>query len=407
MGALNALAISRITEPGFYADGGGLYLQIGAGQAKSWVYRFTLQGKQRYLGLGSASAVTLKRARELADAARKLRAEGIDPIEARRAERLEARVEAAKTVSFKECADAYVIAHEASWRNAKHRQQWSNTLKTYVYPVFGALPVKEVDTGLILKALEPIWLSKPETASRVRGRIECILDWATAREYRTGTNPAAWRGHLRHLLPAKSKTRKVEHHAALPFDEIPAFMADLRGRQSISARCLEFTILTAARTTEAIGATWAECKFETGIWAIRGARMKGGLEHKVPLAPAAVSLLEQLYERRESEYVFPGMRAGQPLSNMSMLKMLALTGRGDLTVHGFRSTFTDWAHERTNFPEIVIDMALAHKPADKVQAAYRRGDLFEKRRALMEAWAAYCAKQSSEVHNVIPLHAAQ
>jgi integrase len=257
------------------------------------------------------------------------------------------------------------------------------------------LPVPSIDKDLVLRVLEPIWKEKPETASRVRGRIESILDWAAARDLRQGENPARWRGHLEHLLPAKSKIGKAEHHAALPYGEIGAFMGNLRQRSSTSARCLEFTILTAARTSEAIGATWNEIDLEAAVWTVSGSRMKGGLAHRVPLAPSAVDLLQAMQERRASEYVFSGVTVGAPLSNTAMLKMLGLMGRGDLTVHGFRASFTDWAHEQTSFPGVVIDMALAHKVSDKVEAAYRRGDLFNKRRQLMEAWADYCSSRAT------------
>jgi hypothetical protein len=282
MGKLTALDVTRAKHPGMYGDGLGLYLQVGPGGARSWIYRFSLNGSERYLGLGSASAIPLKRARELAARARQLRAEGINPIERRRSDRLAERVANARTTTFAQCSEQYLIAHETGWRNPKHRQQWRNTLATYVYPVIGALPVQATNTDLVLRVLQPIWEEKPETASRIRGRIESILDWATARELRQGENPARWRGHIEHLLPAKSKVAKAEHYPALPYDEIVGFMEDLRKRQSISARCLEFTILTAARTSEAIGARWDEVDLDNGIRTIPGAHMKGGLEHRVP-----------------------------------------------------------------------------------------------------------------------------
>jgi integrase len=391
MGKLTALAVARAAETGMHADGDGLYLQVGAGGAKSWIYRFTLNGRERYLGLGSATAVPLKRARELATDARQLRAEGIDPVERRRDDRAAARVASAKTITFDKCAETYITAHEASWRNAKHRYQWRATLRDYVSSVFGHLPVAEIDTDLVMRAIEPIWRTKPETASRTRQRIEAILDWATVREYRQGANPARWRGHLSNLLPAKAKVQPVKHLAAMPYGDMADFMATLRARQSTSARCLELTILTGARTGEAINARWSEIDLAAGVWTVPASRMKMGVEHRVPLAPRAVEILRELHKRRSGEFVFGNVGTGRPISNMTMLKMLALMGRGDLTVHGFRSTFTDWAHETTDFPDIVIDMALAHKVGDKVQAAYRRGDLFEKRRNLMAAWASYCA----------------
>jgi integrase len=393
MGKLNPLTIARATKAGLHPDGDGLYLQIGAAGGRSWIYRYYLDGKQRYLGLGSANAIPLKRARELAAQARQLRAEGIDPIERRRHDRKAEKIAAAKVTTFGQCATQYIIAHEPSWRNEKHRQQWVNTLKTYVYPLLGELPVHEINTDRVMQTLLPIWTTKSETASRVRGRIETVLDWATVRELRQGDNPARWRGHLEHLLPAPYKVREPQHLAAMPYAEVPTFLADLRRRPGISARCLEFTVLTAARTAEAIGARWDEFDLNHGrtMRVIPSNRMKAGAEHRVPLAPDVVSLLRNLQGRRENEFVFPGNRNGQPLSNMALLKMLAIMGRDGLTTHGFRSSFTDWAHETTDFPDIVIDMALAHTVGDKVQAAYRRGDLFEKRRKLMEAWATYCA----------------
>jgi integrase len=390
VGKLTALSVARVTAVGMHGDGNGLYLQVGSGGAKSWIYRFVLNGRERYLGLGSANAIPLKRARELAAEARQLRAEGVDPIERRRSVRVAKRVASAKTVTFDQCSAAYIAAHEAGWRNAKHRYQWRATLRDYVSPVLGHLPVQDIDTGLVMQVIEPPWRTKTETASRTRQRIEAILDWATVREYRQGANPARWRGHLQKLLPAKAKVTAVEHLAAMPYADVPAFMAELRTRESVSARCLELTILTAVRTGEAINARWSEFDLDNRVWVIPGSRVKMGVEHRVPLAPRVVAVLIELGRRRTGDYVFANVSTRQPISNMTMLKLLALMGHSQLTVHGFRSAFTDWAHECTEFPDIVIDMALAHTVGDKVQAAYRRGDLFEKRRKLMNAWAAYC-----------------
>ena len=329
----------------------------------------------------------MKRARELAAEARRLRAEGVDPIERRRERRGAERVEQAKSVTFKQCAESYVAAHEAEWRSGRHRQQWAATL-AYLNPIIGALPVASIDTSLALGALEPIWTTKPETASRVRGRIESILDYAKARGYRAGENPARWRGHLDHLLAAKAKVAKIEHHAALPYDQIGDFMAALRVQTSTVARCLEFTILTAGRTGEVRGATWDEIDLQQKAWTVPAARMKAGKEHRVPLSARAVAILREQEARREGDYVFPG-RNGAPLSNMTLWKMLRAI-RPSVTTHGFRSSFSDWAHESTAHANHTIELSLAHSIGSKVEAAYRRGDLFEKRRRLMDDWARFC-----------------
>jgi len=317
--------------------------------------------------------------------------DGADPLATRRAGRDQARLDAAKGMTFAACAERYIAAHKTGWRNPKHAAQWPATLATYVNPIFGDLPVQAIDVGLVMKAIEPIWAVKPETASRVRGRIESVLDWATARGYRQGANPARWKGHLDNLLPKKTKVRRVEHHAALPYVDIAEFMVELRRQAGIAARALEFAILTAARTGEVIGAQWDEVDLVARLWTIPAGRMKAGKEHRVPLSDAAVAILEQMREARHGEFVFPGTKAGRSLSNMSMLMTLRRMNRGSLTAHGFRSSFRDWAAERTSFPAEVAEMALAHTVADKVEAAYRRGDLFEKRRQLGDAWARFCA----------------
>jgi integrase len=391
---MSALAVARATEKGMYHDGGGLYLQVAASGAKSWIYRYMLNGRAREMGLGPLHIISLSDARSRAAECRRLRLDGIDPIEARTAKRDDAKLEAAKSMTFDACAKAYIEAHEVGWQNAKHRDQWRNTLKTYTSPVFGAQPVQAVDLGLVMKALEPIWHEKPETASRLRGRIEAILDWATVRGYRKGENPARWRGHLDKLLPARGRVRKVEHHAALPYRAIPAFITDLREQEGIAARALEFLILTAARTGEVIGARWNEIEIdlEEKIWTVPAARMKAGKEHRVPLSASAAAIVEELRKVRTGDFIFQGQRSGKPLSNMAMLKLLDRMERAALTSHGFRSTFRDWAAEQTNFPREVAEMALAHTVGDRVEAAYRRGDLFQKRRELMDDWASYCAE---------------
>ena len=376
--------------PGMHADGDGLYLQVGSAGARSWVYRFTLNGKTRYQGLGSADSISLKRARELAAEKRQLKAEGIDPL-ARKHEQQEALAkEIARAKTFEEVAKEYIAAHEAGWSNPKHRQQWRNTLSTYVYPKIGTTPIADIDVDHVLEVLTPIWNAKPETAGRVRGRIESILDFAKAKKLRSGENPALWRGHLDQLLAAKSDIRAVKHHAALPFAELPGFMGELAAKQSLSAAALEITILTALRTTEAIGARWEEIDFAAGIWTVPAERMKMGKEHRVPLSARALEVLRALAAHRRNEYVFPGIGGSAHISNMTMAKMLQLMNRGAVTVHGFRSSFRDWAAETTSYPNHVVEMALAHAIGDEVEKAYRRGDLFNKRRELMDEWATYC-----------------
>ncbi len=391
IGKLTALAVAQAKRRGYYGDGGGLFLQVSPGGAKSWVFRFKDAGKLHEMGLGPFHTIGLADARQRAQDCRKARLDGRDPIAERKAARLAAKLDAAKAMTFRACAERYIAAHRAGWRNAKHAAQWTATLDTYVYPSFGGLPVQAVDVGLVLKAVEPIWASKPETASRVRGRIESILDWATARGYRMGENPARWRGHLENLLPRRSKVRRVEHHAALAYPEIAAFMAELRRQEGVAARALEFAILTAARTGEVIGARWDEINIAERLWAVPAERMKGGRERRVPLSDAALAIVENMAAIRSGDFVFPGGRANRPLSNMAFLMLLRRMGRGDLTAHGFRSSFRDWAAERTTFPAEVAEMALAHVVSDKVEAACRRGDLFGKRRQLADAWAKFCA----------------
>ena len=390
IGKLTALAVAQAKRRGYFGDGGGLFLQVSATGAKSWVFRFKEAGRLREMGLGPTHTISLAEARQKALECRKLRLDGLDPIERRRAIRRQAKLDAAKAISFEECATRYIDSHKAGWRNPKHAAQWPSTLATYVNAIFGDVPVQAVDVGLVMKALEPIWTEKPETAGRVRGRIESILDWATARGFRHGENPARWRGHLENLLPKKAKVRRVEHHAALPYAEIGGFMAELRRQQGIAACALQFALLTAARTGEVIGACWDEFDLAAGLWTVPAMRMKTGKEHRVPLSGSALAIVEGIAAIRQGDFVFPGGRTGRPLSNMSMLAVLHRMGRGELTTHGFRSSFRDWVAERTNFPTEVAEMALAHAVGDKVEAAYRRGDLFRKRRDLAEAWARYC-----------------
>ena len=396
IGRLTTLRVEREKQPGMHADGGGLYLRVTPDGTKNWVFRFMLNGRPRWMGMGPLHTVSLAEARKRAAEHRLRRHDGIDPIEARRAERLQRRLDDARTVTFRECAEAYIKAHSAGWRNAKHGGQWAATLATYVYPVMGDLSVQAINTAIVLKVLEPIWREKPETAGRVRGRIEAVLDWATARECRQGENPARWRGHLDKLLPARSKVRKVEHHAALPYAALPGFLTDLREQEGVAARALEFTILTAARTSETLGARWSEFDLLDKIWTVPGARMKAGKAHRVPLSARALAILEEMqtYRSADDGFLFPGLRAGKPLSNMAFLMLLRRMGRNDLTVHGFRSTFRDWCAERTNFPAEVAEMALAHTISDKTITAYNRSDLFDRRRRLMQERAGFCTGPS-------------
>jgi integrase len=401
---LTPLAIKSKKNPGLYGDGGGLYLKVTDTGSKSWVLRYMLAGRARYMGLGPVEIVPLGSARDRATEARRKLLDGIDPIAERQASRTEARAEAAKAMTFQQCAELYISGQEGSWKNAKHRDQWPTTLKTYVYPVIGALSVAAIDTGMVLKVIEPIWNKKPDTAGRVRGRIEAVLSWATVREYRTGDNPARWRGHLDNVLPKRSKVRAVKHHKALPYIEVPAFMGDLRESKFISARALELTILTALRTGEVIGAQWPEFDFAEKIWTVPGARMKAGRDHRVPLSERALTILAEL--PREAKFVFPGGKVGKPLSNMAMLELLrGMKGNG-LTVHGFRSSFRDWAADRTSYANHVVEMALAHTVKDRVEAAYRRGELMEKRARLMTERAAYCEAPAIAGDNVTPLRQA-
>ncbi|WP_233829223.1 tyrosine-type recombinase/integrase [Paraburkholderia sp. ZP32-5] len=388
---LSATKIGKLTKPGFHGDGGGLYLQITQGGVKSWLFRYMKNGKARGMGLGPLHTVSLADARVLALAARKQLLEGVDPLDAKEQQRASSKATAAKSKTFDECAEAYIEAHRSGWKNAKHADQWTNTLDTYASPHFGSLVVSAIDTALVMKALEPIWTEKTETASRVRGRIESVLDWATVRGYRSGENPARWKGHLDHLLPKRSKVQKVEHHAALPYSDAPAFMVELRKLDNTGAKALELLILTATRTNEIIGARWDEFDLSAAIWTIPAERMKAGKEHRVPLSKAAIRIVKAMKSVRQNEYVFPGQREQSPLSNMALLQLLKRMERSDLTAHGFRSTFRDWVGETTHYPREVAEAALAHLLKDKAEAAYARGDLFTKRAAMMADWANYLA----------------
>lgn len=403
--ALSALSVKN-AKPGRHSDGAGLQLLVKVSGARSWVFRYNLNGNSHDVGLGPASgtgAITLADARDQASELRLKIKRGIDPIVEKQDALLKARAAAQARriaqVTFRHAAKAYLDANEVSWRNAKHRQQWKNSLETYVYPIVGDMPVAQVETSQILEILEPIWLNKPETASRVRGRIETVLDSAKARGYREGENPARWRGHLAQILPARKKLSRG-HHKALPFSEIPSFLEQLRSRQAVGALALEFTILTAARTSEVLYATWSEIDIENAVWTIPAERMKAGNEHRVPLSARALEILEQV-QLLGGTSVFPGGDR-RFLSGMAMAMLLRRMGT-DVTVHGFRSTFRDWAAECTVYHYDVAEMALAHSIGNKVERAYRRSDLFEKRRCLMNDWADYCvsaAPQRNKVANI-------
>jgi integrase len=378
-------------RPGYHPDGGNLYLQVTESDAKSWVFVYTLKGRTREMGLGSERIFSLAEARKRARAARQLLADGVDPIDHRDALRAQERLQKANSLSFEKCWEKYIAAHRAGWRNPKHVGQWENTLETYAGPVIGKLPVQDVDTALVLRVLEPIWATKPETAGRLRGRIEQVLDWARVHKYRAGENPARWRGHLDKLLPKKSKVHSVKHLPALPYAKINEFITALREQPGIAARAVELAILTAARSGEVRGAKPSEFDLEAGIWTVPGERMKAGKEHRVPLTSRAVGIVrERLKADPEAVYLFPNSRNGKPLSDMALTAVLRRMKRTGITVHGFRSSFRDWAAERTTYPREMCEFALAHTLSSEVEAAYLRSDMLEKRRQLMGDWAKFC-----------------
>jgi integrase len=394
---LKPLQVDRQSTPGRYADGGGLYLTVGKTGAKAWAFLYMRDGRRRELGLGALNDVPIAAAREKAAALRAVLDKGGDPQQ----ERDRQRVEAMPPVTFKEAAVQYIGDHKAGWKNVKHSAQWSSTLQTYAYPVLGSMAVSAVDVADVLRVLKPIWAELPETASRVRGRIEAVLDYAKAHRWRTGENPARWKGTLDHLLPAPAKVRRVEHHAAMPYAKVPAFLASLSEQDGTAALALRFAILTAGRTGEVLGARSVEIDMDAATWTIPGSRMKAGRVHRVTLNEPAVELLRSL--PRAGEYVFPGARQGEPLSDMAMLMLLRRLEASDVTVHGFRSSFRDWSAEQTGFPREVIEAALAHTTSGKVEAAYLRTDHFDKRRLLLDAWGRFCA--GVEAANVVRLSA--
>lgn len=391
---LSAVRIAKESNPGLYADGGGLYLRVTAGKnsGKRWVflYRRPGDGKRCEMGLGGTLAVPLAKARQKASEARAMLADGRDPLAARKAEQ--------RMPTFGEMADQLIKSMGPSWRNVKHRAQWVMTLREYAKP-FRDMPVDQIGTADVLEVLRPIWQTKAETASRVRGRIEKVLDAAKAQGFRSGENPAAWRGHLALILPKRQKLTRG-HHARMPIDEVPGFMASLREREAVAARCLEFAILTAARSGEALGARWEEIDLAAKVWTVPPQRMKSAREHRIPLTGQALAILTEMEPLRDGDYVFPGQRRGKPLSTMALEMVLRRMGIEGATVHGFRSCFRDWAGNRTSFPRELAEHALAHVIGDKAEQAYRRDDALERRRPLMEAWENFCDLSAGA--NILP-----
>lgn len=380
---LTARGVATVTKPGYHPDGGGLYLQVTASGAKSWVFRYRFEGRRPEMGLGPLHVIGLADARAAADVARKMVQSGQDPLAGRRA----ATVATSSIPTFWEAATAYIAEREAGWTNPKHAGQWTSTLETYAMPVLGDLRVDRIETEHVLAVLRPIWTTKTETASRVRQRVEAVLDSATVQKKRTGDNPARWRGHLAMILPKPTAVTKVENFAALPYAELPAFMTALRTRHGEAARALEFTILTAARTGMTLGAEPKEVDLAAGTWTVPSHRMKAKVEHTVPLSKPALALVKP---RMDRALLFPNDLRNEPLSENAMLALLKRMGFGHITVHGFRSTFKDWASETTEFSDDLSEAALAHRIRDKAKAAYKRGSMIEKRRNLMTAWAEYC-----------------
>ena len=396
-------------KDGWHSDGKNLYMFV-RGDSRSWVFRYVgLDGKRKNMGLGALPSVTLATARKEATKLReqlKHPVEPIDPLNARKQKQVENKLSARKSMTFKDCALAYIEAHRSEWRSPKHVQQWENTLSGYTYPIFGDLPVSAVDEALVLKVLMPIWAEKTETATRLRGRIECVLDWATFSKFRNGENPARWKGHLENSLAKPNKIAKVKHHAALPYVELGAFMAELRKCSGMGAKALEFAILTAARSGEVRGATWNEIDIAGRVWIIPAERMKAEKEHRVPLSDAAITLLNALSHTDDTTLVFPSSKAGVSLSDMTLTAVLRRLGRGDITAHGFRSTFRDWTAETTTYPHEMAEMGLAHTVGNKVEAAYRRGDMLEKRLRMMQEWANYCGTIRTIEANLSPIRGA-
>lgn len=408
--ALSARRVQTEKQPGYHCDGNGLYLQVSGTGTKAWIFRFKspVTGKQREMGLGALGILPLAKARERAIECRQQMLTGLDPIEERNEGRRFQQLEQARAITFEQAAEQCIASKKHEWKNAKHKQQWTNTLTTYAYPTLGPLSVAALDTGLVLKVLEPIWTTKAETASRVRQRIETVWDWAKARGYVAGENPARLRGHLDKILSKTSKIKRVKHYPALPYKQINPFIATLRKQKGFTPLALEFLILTAARTGEVVGAKWGEIDLAEKLWTVPAERMKASKEHRVPLCKRAVELLTSIAsERKPEEFVFPGWKAGAGLSNGAMLVLMEKMDNGQYTPHGFRSSFRDWAAEEAHgFQNETIEQALAHTIKNAVEAAYRRGDQLDRRRMLMDAWAKYVeTDQSKRAGKVVQLRA--
>lgn len=401
---LTDLKVKKLTKTGSYPDGEGLYLQVRPSGAKDWFYRYQVGSKGKKRGLGPYPTISLEKAREDAHECRILRNNNIDPIEHKKTLACQEALEKTKAITFKECALAYINTHKMGWKNRKHEAQWGNTLETYAYPVIGSIAVKDVDIDLVMKILEPIWHVKTETASRVRQRIENILDWATVRKFRQGDNPALWRGRLNKLLPERNKVQKPQHFIAMDYRILPAYFQLLRLKNTVASKSLSFTILTASRSGEARLATWSEVDTNAKTWIIPDGRMKAGREHRIPLSREAIQILKEMepFKRSTDDLIFPGLAKGKAISDASLLKLVKQTD-STLTVHGFRSSFRDWCAEHTSYPREVAEAALAHTLKDKTEAAYQRGDMFEKRRKLMESWTDYCLSDNSGAE-VIPIN---
>lgn len=396
---LNALHVSKEITPGYYADGGGLYLQISTSGSRSWIFRFTIAGRSREMGLGPLSLVPLATARREADECRKLVKQRIDPIEARNRRDRQRLIEAASRngVTFKEAAELYINNRHSTWKNTKHGKQWRATMVTYAYPVIGQVDVRDINTEMIVRILQPIWIKKAETARRVRGRIKAILDAEEVLGHRDGDNPARYVDHLDRVLPRSKRTQQVQHHPALPWEAIPEFIRELETHPGRAARALHLLILTAVRTNEVRFARVEEFDFDARVWTIPSERMKSGIALRVPLTDRAVEIAQTAMKKARHDYLFPGYKEGMPLSNMAMLKLLRIMARTDITVHGFRSTFRDWVADCTDYPDSLAEQALAHTITSATEAAYRRRDMLERRRAMMDEWARYCAGQTATI----------